>query len=211
MNTIQKIKLYILSLALLFLIIAIMMAKLPKESFYFCKPEDVCTTKIIFSNLFNYFIHLLEANVIPLVMLLLLTISWFFKYEFDHLLQGGGQKVIRIQSIENEDYEHLTFLATYIIPFFGFKFDDPNQFVAIVVLLAIIGAILVKTDKYYANPTLAILGFRLYKATLNDCNGVYESVTVISKDELKENEIVHWELISDNVFYIKRKIRYKYE
>lgn len=205
MNTLQKIKLYILSLALLFVIIAIITAKLPKESFEWCKPEEACNTKEILSNLFNYFFLLLKANVIPLVMLLLLAISWYFKYEFDHLLQGGGQKIIRIQSIENEDYEHLTFLATYIIPFFGFKFNDPNQFTAIIVLLVIIGAIFVRTNKYYANPTLAVLGYRLYKATLNDKNGVYESIVVISKDQLKENEIVHWEKISDNVFYIKRK------
>ncbi|ENM5730978.1 hypothetical protein CW613_002595 [Vibrio mimicus] len=205
MNTLQKIKLYILSLALLFVIIAIITARLPKESFDFCKSEQVCNAKEIFSNLCNYFLLLLKANGIPLVMLLLLAICWYFKYEFDHLLQGGGQKVIRIQSIENEDYEHLTFLATYIIPFFGFKFDDPNQFTAIIVLLIIIGAIFVKTNKYYANPTLAVLGYRLYKATLNDQNGVYESITVVSKEQLKENEIVYWEKISDNVFYIKRK------
>lgn len=205
MNTLQKIKLYILSLALLFVIVAIITAKLPKESFELCKPEHVCNAKEIFSNLWNYFILLLKANVIPLAMLLLLAICWYFKYEFDHLLQGGGQKVIRIQSIENEDYEHLTFLATYIIPFFGFKFDDSNQFAAIIVLLVIIGAIFVKTNKYYANPTLAVLGYRLYKATLNDQNGVYESIIVLSKEQLKENEIVHWELISDNVFYIKKK------
>lgn len=205
MNTLQKIKLYVLSLALLFVIIAIITAKLPKESFNLCNPDEICAAKVMFSNLFNYFVLLLKANIIPIVMLLLLAISWYFKYEFDHLLQGGGQKVIRIQSIENEDYEHLTFLATYIIPFFGFKFDDPNQFTAIIVLLVIIGAIFVKTNKYYANPTLAVLGYRLYKATLNDQNGVYESIVVISKDQLKENEIVHWEKISDNVFYIKRK------
>ncbi|ELV8648912.1 hypothetical protein QNE85_004256, partial [Vibrio fluvialis] len=176
MNTLQKNKLYILSLALLFVIIAIITAKLPEESFSLCNPDEICAAKVIFSNFFNYFVLLLKANIIPIVMLFLLAISWYFKYEFDHLLQGGGQKVIRIQSIENEDYEHLTFLATYIIPFFGFKFNDPNQFTAIIVLLVIIGAIFVRTNKYYANPTLAVLGYRLYKATLNDKNGVYESI-----------------------------------
>lgn len=205
MNTIQKIKLYVLSLAFLFVIIAIITAKLPKEAFELCSLDQACSANMVVSKLFDYSLLLATNNIIPIAMIILLAVSWYFKHEFEHLLQGGGQKTIRIQSLENEDYEHLTFLATYIIPFFGFKFDDPNQLTAIIVLLFIIGAIFVKTDKYYANPTLAVLGFRLYKASLNDKNGVYESITLISRSELKEEDIVYWEKISNNVFYIKNK------
>ncbi|EJG1989746.1 TPA: anti-phage protein KwaA [Vibrio parahaemolyticus] len=208
MSNYQKIKLYFLSLSLLFLIVAIATVSLPNEESVcglgLCTGSE-CKLSTILSGYWDYFLLLLEVNVLPAVMMVCLLVSWKFKRDFDYLLKGGGQKSIRISKIKNEDYEHLTFLATYIIPFFGFTFEDPRRLIAYLVLLFIIGAIFVKTDKYYANPTLALLGFKLFKADLCDRNGVYESVIVISKDNLQEGQEVHFELISKDVFYVKNK------
>ncbi|WP_188015142.1 anti-phage protein KwaA [Vibrio harveyi] len=208
MSNYQKIKLYFLSLSLLFVVVAIATVALPTEkqisSLGLCIGSE-CKLSTILSGLWGYFLLLLEVNLLPTAMMLCLLLSWKFKKDFDYLLRGGGQKSIRIRKITNEDYEHLTFLATYIIPFFGITFDDPRRLVACLVLLIIIGAIFVKTDRYYGNPTLALLGFKLYKADLCDRNGIYESVIVISKDNLHEGQEVHFELISKDVFYVKRK------
>lgn len=137
-------------------------------------------------------------------MLLMIAISWKFKNDFKHTLQGGGHKVIRIQNIKSEDYEYLTFLATYIIPFVGLSFDDPRRLIAYFILLVIIGVMLIRTDKYYANPTLAVLGFKLYRATACDRNGIYESILLITKDDIEKNEVVNFELLSKNVFYVRK-------
>lgn len=208
MNNYQKIKLYFLSLTLLFVIVAIATVSLPSEKQIKAASiciETACKLPDQYLDYLGYLEILLIVNKLPIAMLICLLISWKFKRDFDHLLKGGGQKPIRIQSIKSEDYEHLTFLATYIIPFFGFTFEDPRRLVAYLVLLIIIGAIFVKTDKFYANPTLALLGFKLYRANLSDRNGVYESVVVISKDNLHEEQIVHFELISKDVFFVKSK------
>ncbi|WP_341496088.1 anti-phage protein KwaA [Photobacterium damselae subsp. damselae] len=208
MNNYQKIKLYFLSLTLLFVIVAIATITLPSEEQI--KAASICIDAICklpdqSFDYWGYFKLLLVVNKLPIGMMVCLIISWKFKRDFDHLLSGGGQKPVRIQSIKSEDYEHLTFLATYIIPFFGFTFEDPRRLVAYLVLLIIIGVIFVKTDKFYANPTLALLGFKLYRANLSDRNGVYESVVILSKDTLREGQIVHFELISEDVFFVKSK------
>ncbi|WP_308413060.1 anti-phage protein KwaA, partial [Vibrio parahaemolyticus] len=77
---------------------------------------------------------------------------------FEYELKGGSQDSLRVEQSKSESYEHLTFLATYIIPFLGFSFDEPRKLAAYVLLLVVIGFIFVRTDKYYANPTLALLG-----------------------------------------------------
>ena len=134
-----------------------------------------------------------------------MVICWYIKHEFDYFLKGGGEQVIKVVNIKSEDYEHLTFLATYIIPFFGFTFDDYRKLFSYLLLLIIIGAMLIKTNKYYVNPTLAILGFRLYKANLADQNGLYESIIIISRDIIKKDDIIKYKIISENVFYAKNR------
>ncbi|MGR5064680.1 anti-phage protein KwaA [Photobacterium sp. DNB22_13_2] len=206
-NNIFKVKLYILSLALLFLIVFIMTVKIPDfkyESYYV---NDTFNLNVFYTYLKQYLLNLITSNKIPLLMLVLMLISWYIKHEFDYLLSGGGEQVIRVQNIQSEDYEHLTFLATYIIPFFGFTFDDPRRLLAYTVLLIIIGVMFIKTDKYYANPTLSVLGFKLYKATLADNNGIYDSVILISKDNIVANDVVKYKLISKNVFFIKKSVK----
>ncbi|EHI9274977.1 hypothetical protein J9102_004194, partial [Vibrio vulnificus] len=145
------------------------------------------------------------ANLLPILMLFALLYSWAIKRDFDHLLEGGGEQVIRVQNVQSEDYEHLTFLATYIIPFFGFTFDDPRRLIAYFILLVLIGIMFIKTNKYFANPSLAVLGFKLYKATLSDSNGIYESVILISHDVIKSESVVKYRLISSGVFFVKNK------
>ncbi|HFG2217128.1 TPA: anti-phage protein KwaA, partial [Vibrio cholerae] len=187
-----KIKLYILSLALLFLIVFVMTVKLPQMDASVCK--DGCELSVSAWFYKDYIIELAKSNVLPILMLLLLLISWFIKHELEHLLDGGAEQVIRVIQIENQDYEHLTFLATYIIPFFGFTFDDPRRLIAYFILLVLIGMMFIKTDKYFANPSLAILGFKLYKATLANSNGIYESVILISRDVIIKDSVVKYKL-----------------
>ncbi|CAB1248283.1 anti-phage protein KwaA [Vibrio cholerae] len=204
MNNKEKVKLYILSLAILFLIVMIMSLKMPVYKFSVCLGEQRSVSfwakEVLFAILDTYLL-----NWLPFLMFLCFCISMLIKYQFDYMLEGGGENTIRVCEAKSEDYEHLTFLATYIIPFFGFSFDDPRKLVAYVVLLVVIGFIFVRTDKYYANPTLALFGFKLYRANLTDQNGLYESVIVISQDTITPNQIIKYKLISDNVFYAKKK------
>lgn len=70
---------------------------------------------------------------------------------------------MKILKIEKINYEHLTFLATYIIPLITFDFEKERYVLVLAVLLIIMGVIYIKTDFFYANPSLALLGFNIYK------------------------------------------------
>ncbi|CAH7191024.1 conserved membrane hypothetical protein [Vibrio chagasii] len=198
----EKAKLYFLSLTILFPIILIMSLKMPEDDFLGC-PASGCDKMTVLDVIGSNVWLMYKANWLPILMLICFFFSMFIKRQFDYLLDGSACKSIRVRSAKSEDYEHLTFLATYIIPFFGFSFDDPRKLLAYLILLVVIGMIFIKTDKYYANPTLALLGYRLYRVDLSDSQGLYESVIVISQDQIQANQSIRYKLISENVFFAK--------
>lgn len=103
-----------------------------------------------------------------------------------------------IIKIEDQNYEHLTFLTTYIIPFLRVKLEGRDLLVT-TLLLIIIGAIFIRTNLFYKNPTLALLGYKLYKVDTEKDNGLI----LISKEYLKIGDKVHYIHLSDNVYFGK--------
>lgn len=179
----KKIQLYIVSLWLLFFLVAI------KEfvfiSWYF---------SLTFQNI-KYF---LTINAISLIAFILSLLGLFFYARFTYILKGSTKLPKEIKKIEDQSYEHLTFLTTYIIPFLRVKLEGKDLLVTIM-LLIIIGAIFVKTNLFYKNPTLALLGYKLYKVDTEKSNGLI----FISKQNLKLGDKVHHISLSDNVYFVK--------
>lgn len=106
---------------------------------------------------------LISTNILPVISLILIAIVASCYFRFKYRLQSNFGLPVIAKKVEDLSYEHLTFLTTYIVPLICFNLDNVRYIVALFVLLIVIGQIYVKTDKFYANPTLAILGFRLYK------------------------------------------------
>jgi len=85
-----------------------------------------------------------------------LIIGLYSFLDFSKQLKGATQIPFKITKIEGIDYEHLTFLTTYIIPLVCFNFIDLRYQTVLVALLVLIGIIYVRTDLFYANPTLGL-------------------------------------------------------
>jgi hypothetical protein len=111
---------------------------------------------------------LISENIIPLTSLLLLLLGWLFYERFKFRINGSSNLPVKPESVEDLNYEHLTFLTTYIIPLICFNLDSVRYSIALLIILFVIGIIYVKTDKFYANPTLAVLGFKLYTIQVHE-------------------------------------------
>lgn len=166
----DKFELYIVSLWFLFLLIIVVTADIPV-----CLSGDCVFVGVE---------QLLLRNVIPVVSLFFLVLGVLFYFRFDYRISGSKQLPSKIVEAEDYNYEHLTFLTTYIIPPICFDLTSTRYASVLVFLLIIIGVIYVKTDKFYANPTLAVLGFRLYRVDLMTRSGTRKNIVVISKDRL---------------------------
>lgn len=151
----------------------------------------------------NTFIDYAFANWLPISMFILIIYCEVIRRQFEFVFSGNTGDSLRITKCESESYEHLTFLATYIIPFTGLNFDSIFRLSAYLFLIIIIGVIFIRTEKYYANPTLAIFGYKLYRVTLSDQIKSYDSVVVLTKSELKIGQSVAYQFISKNVCFVR--------
>lgn len=191
MNTKEKIKLYILSLMFLFVMVIFLSINIKP-------PSSDSELK------YNIAIYYILSNWLPILMLFSIIYCEFIRREFDFELNGSASDSLLVIDCKSENYEHLSFLATYIVPFAGLNFDSPLKLLAYLFLLVVIGIIFVRTDKYYTNPTLSIYGYKLYRATLADHVSHYHSVIVITKHDLKKGQNIAYKFISEDVCFARK-------
>lgn len=187
----RKIGLFFLSLWLLFLLIIVITAKIP-----FCIGES-CE--------FVGWPYLLKNNIIPLFCILALLIGFISFWDFRYQMKGTPELSIKITKIENIDYEHLTFLTTYIIPLVCFQFGNFRYIVTFVIILFVIGLIYIRTDLFYANPTLAILGFRIYRISGEFRDGqIRIEKILITKNKLKTEDRIKYFKLDERIYYASK-------
>lgn len=188
-NTRRKVDLYILSLGLLFVFFMIITIKFPGNTFVV---KDVEAWK-----------KLVMENPIPIISIILLTYCLYAYKRFDFDLKGATDIPFEIKKIEGINYEHLTFLATYVVPLISFDFGSGRQMIVLALLLVVMGVIYIKTDLFYANPSLALLGFHIYKVDGNFKNGDRDGIILISKERLFEGQKVEYIKLDDRIYYAK--------
>ncbi len=181
----HKIQLYILSLWLLFLLLGI-------QQF----------NSLTWSSSVEWYLNVWEnvkGNGITAACIFFLVLGVVFYWDFKYVIKGGSGLPMQISKIENQNYEHLTFLTTYIIPFICFELEVLRNVLILVLLLVTIGAIYVKTHLFYANPTLALLGYHVYRVeTLTKKNLIF-----ISRTTLKEGDSVSHLHLGDHIYFVK--------
>lgn len=189
---IRKIGFYFLSLWLLFILIIII------------------TINLDFYNGNNIFIGIwgiLYNNIIPLVCLLFIIIGICSYCDFRFHIKGTPELSFNIIEIKNIDYEHLTFLTTYIVPLVCFELSEPRYVIVLAIILFVIGIIYIKTDLFYANPTLAILQFRIYKVSGDFRNNEFRNdIVLITRDKLIEKDNVEYIKIDKHIYYAYKSV-----
>lgn len=188
---IRKIGLFFLSLWLLFLLIIIITAELP-----FCLGEK-CE--------FVEWTHLLKLNIIPIFCIIALIVGFMSFFDFRFQMKGTPELSVKITEIENIDYEHLTFLTTYIIPLVCFQFENLRYILTFIIILFVIGLIYIRTDLFYANPTLAVLGFRIYRISGEFRKGEIRTEKIlITKNKLKINDRIKYFKLDERIYYASK-------
>ncbi|MGJ1227116.1 anti-phage protein KwaA [Sphingobacterium siyangense] len=189
----RKIGLYILSLWLMFALIIIITIKIPV---YFGDDWEYIETK-----------QLVSLNLIPIICIVAIIAGFFAYYDFSYRLKGTAELAFQITEIENIDYEHLTFLTTYIVPLVCFNFDNERYQIVLLILLVIIGIIYIRTDLFYANPTLAVLKFRIYKVSGTFVrDGLRNNIIIITREKLTNKDKVKYLKLDNRIYYVKKII-----
>jgi hypothetical protein len=168
-QSVMKFELYLISLWLLFILMIVVKVDVPV-----CFGEDC---------IYIGTLELISTNVLPVISLVLIVVIAFCYLRFRYRIQSNVSLPVITKKVEDLSYEHLTFLTTYIVPLICFNLDNVRYIIALFILLIVIGQIYVKTDKFYANPTLAILGFRLYKVEIDGVSKVLITTQRIAESD----------------------------
>lgn len=148
--------------------------------------------------------ELASRNVVSLVSLIGILYCMFAYIKFDYDLNSSHNIPFQVTKVESINYEHLTFLATYVVPLISFDFDSGRQMIVLALLLVVMGAIYIKTDLFYANPSLALLGFHIYKA-----DGIFKNdktrdgMVLISRNRIIQGQKATYLKLDDNIYYVK--------
>ncbi len=178
-----------MSLALLFVFFVIITAQLPDGPFVINTPES--------------WKALLSSNPISIISLILLGYCFYAYKKFDFDLKGATDIPFEIKKIEGINYEHLTFLATYVVPLISFDFGSGRQMIVLVLLLIVMGVIYIKTDLFYANPSLALLGFHIYRADGNFKTGDRVGIILVSRERIVDGQRVSYIKLDERIYYVK--------
>ena len=183
-----KIQFYVLSLWLLFVLIFLLSVNIPIS---FDKEAE-----------FIGFWPLIQRNWLAIISLAMVFVGIIISFKLKHKFKGAHNPPAEVISIKNENYEYLTFLTTYIIPLICINLEQTRYVIVLVVLLIMIGLIFVKMDLYLGNPTLALLGYHLYRIEAKGVSSK-DGILVISKDKLFVGSMIKWIKITDYVWVAK--------
>jgi len=183
-----KIEFYILSLWLLFVLIFLLTVDIPITFAPDAKFIGV--------------IPLIQRNWLAIISLLMALAGGVIMLKLKHGFEGVHYPPAKITNIKNENYEYLAFLTTYIIPLICIDLDEIRYVIVLGILLLIIGSIFVKMDLYLGNPTLALLGYHLYRIKAEDFSST-DGILVISQDKLTVGSSIKWIKITDSVWVVK--------
>ena len=94
------------------------------------------------------------------------------------------------------------YIASYIIPFVTFPLNGWQQISALLLFLFILGIVYVNSeDMIRINPTLNIVGFRLYEITLDQGK---DSYALITRRRIKHDEVLKLINIGEGVYLEKK-------
>jgi len=145
--------------------------------------------------------EVLRLNVISLSFISLIVISITLYFIFFNLVLKSSTEKYTIKEIKSNSVEHLSYLATYILPFVGLKFDSWQSVLATISLFYVLGHIYIKTNMILTNPTLTF--FRYSISTIIDSNDKIK--LIIHKGDLIINRELDFVPLIQNIFIQKIK------
>jgi hypothetical protein len=150
------------------------------------------------------FSTLLRLNIIPTICLGLIVLGgvfyWRFNYRIEKAAAGLPKQIIEIEDLY---FENVVFLITYIIPLVGFNLDSGRNQLTLILMLSLIGWFYVKANIFYTNPSLAVLGYRIYRIDTLES----KKMIVIVRGRLKKDDDIYPRKIDDNIYFATKAKR----
>ena len=149
----------------------------------------------------EFYKEIILNNLWVIFFIFLIMFSYITYKKFIGELNTTSKIPQKFSNIKNIDFNHLTFIATYILPLLAFKLDTVKDIIFLFMLLFFIGAIYIKTNLYYLSPVFVLFGLKIFSA--NDENN-NECILITKRDKLLSNETLPYTDMGD-IYFIKKE------
>ena len=144
----------------------------------------------------NWFVIVYETLLV--VMVLIAIVSYFSFNNWKRYGQETHNKILKTTCINEHS---LTFFMTYVIPLMVSDVLEIRNIISCSIVVLIVMVLMFKTDLFYQNPVLSLLGYNIYKIHINT-----EDFICIIRENLVDGDCVRKKKISRNI-YVARKIK----
>ena len=149
----------------------------------------------------------IQSNALIIVLLsaclLWCVISVFLYIFFRFLVSFGGNGGFTIKEINEDKEAGLSFFLTLIVPLLIGNLNEWQNAIAFVLVFLIIFILLMKTDLFYANPVLTLLGYHVYKLSFNDNSDIVQPCIVVSAVKITREHTIEYKNITEAVIFSK--------
>lgn len=143
-----------------------------------------------------------KDNTFAFISLSLFLVSFVAMWYLNDLSKDAKNLPVTVLKVANINYENLVFLATYIIPLVAIPLNTLKEKVVFVLLLLFVGKIFIRTNIFYSNPSLAILGYNIYQIEGNAEN--YKDCIIIIKGKLQVSDKIRCLKLAEDIYYGKK-------
>ena len=141
-------------------------------------------------------------GIMDIIFLILFFIGIFTIRYFTIKTKGNTRIPRRVVSIEQNREVSLAFFAAYILPLVTIEFNDINKLNGFIIIVFLLLALCWKTEFWYTNPILLLIGFKIYEVELESSS---EKVIALCRKELKNNDFAEIMEISDEVIFLRKR------
>ncbi|MFD3270085.1 hypothetical protein ACE3MS_08080 [Paenibacillus dendritiformis] len=147
-----------------------------------------------------------------LLIVIIICILWIIVGLYSMLLFKGAQFANfiddKIKIISYSSDAGLIFFTTFIVPLVLDDIGSMRNFLVFICLFLMIIVLMYKTNLYYQNPVIAMLGYSTFhfKFTENSDSTMKNNELVgITYGKIDEDKIIKYQRIADNVYFIYNK------
>lgn len=146
---------------------------------------------------------LLKAlKITDIVFLICVFISVIVIIYFRKIIIGTKKLPEKVISSKQEKEVSLVFFATYILPLVTIDINSFNDFLAFFIILILMFVLCWKTELWYTNPILSILGYKIYTIK---CEKDIDEKTIISRENIKVEDFIEKKTITDEVIFARKR------
>lgn len=167
--------------------------------------------KLVLNNPINAFAKMVvhPANItvfLEIFSLLWIIYSLYSVKTFENSQRANfiseGAKIINTEEISDTG---VTFFMTYVLPMAMDDMDTLKGVILFSILMAILFTLMWKTNLFYQNPILTVLGYKIFSfefemTQLTEYRN--KKCIGITRGKINKDNSVKWQKVSDNVFII---------